>query len=158
MDTLSTRRSRVQDSFRRILFSPRYFTYKPGKKSAPPLFLEDENIFQKLATLVLCGIVIKTVRPPTHAPTAVRVSNSYCRSVFTCFSRWLHWYRSRTIEISWWNYCTRSGTRVQAFKISSNLEFSKYRGYWYSGTFFSTMYIRLLYINLYCSKFPLSMW
>ena len=25
----------------------------PGKKSAPPLFLEDENIFQKSATLVV---------------------------------------------------------------------------------------------------------
>jgi hypothetical protein len=28
----------------------------PGKKSAPPLFLEDENFFQKSATLVRCGI------------------------------------------------------------------------------------------------------
>ena len=28
----------------------------PGKKSAPPLFLEDENIFQKSAPLVPWGI------------------------------------------------------------------------------------------------------
>ena len=42
--------------------------------------------------------------------------------------------------------------------IYHNLEFSKYRGYRYSRTFFSTMYIRLLYINLYCSKFPLLIW
>ena len=28
----------------------------PGKKSAPPLFLEDENIFQKSASMVPCGI------------------------------------------------------------------------------------------------------
>ena len=28
----------------------------PGKKSAPPLFLEDENFFQKSAPLVLWGI------------------------------------------------------------------------------------------------------
>jgi hypothetical protein len=27
--------------------------YKPGKKSAPPLFLEDENVFQKSARVVL---------------------------------------------------------------------------------------------------------
>jgi hypothetical protein len=33
----------------------------PAKKSALPLFLEDENIFQKSATLVRCGIVIETV-------------------------------------------------------------------------------------------------
>ena len=33
----------------------------PAKKSAPPLFLEDENIFQKSATLVLFRIVIETV-------------------------------------------------------------------------------------------------
>ena len=40
-------------------------------------------------------------------PTAVRVSNSYCRSVSTCFSGRLPWYR--TIEVSWWNYW-KSGT------------------------------------------------
>ena len=28
----------------------------PGKKSAPPLFLEDENFFQKSASMVLWGI------------------------------------------------------------------------------------------------------
>ena len=28
----------------------------PGKKSAPPLFLEDENIFQKSASMVPWGI------------------------------------------------------------------------------------------------------
>jgi hypothetical protein len=28
--------------------------YKPGKKSAPPVFLEDENIFQKSATSMDC--------------------------------------------------------------------------------------------------------
>ena len=31
----------------------------PGKKSAPPLFLEDENIFQKSASVVLSGIAIE---------------------------------------------------------------------------------------------------
>jgi hypothetical protein len=31
----------------------------PGEKSAPPLFLEDENIFQKSARVVLCGIAIE---------------------------------------------------------------------------------------------------
>ena len=40
-------------------------------------------------------------------------------------------------------------------EIGSILNFSKYRGYRYSGTFFSTMYIQLLYIDLNCSKFPL---
>jgi hypothetical protein len=29
--------------------------YKPGEKSAPPLFLKDENIFQKLARVVERG-------------------------------------------------------------------------------------------------------
>ena len=29
-----------------------------SKASAPPLFLEDENIFQKSAPLVPCGLVI----------------------------------------------------------------------------------------------------
>jgi hypothetical protein len=28
----------------------------PGEKSAPPLFLEDENIFQKSASMVQWGI------------------------------------------------------------------------------------------------------
>ncbi len=28
----------------------------PGKKSAPPLFLEDENFFQKSATMVPWGV------------------------------------------------------------------------------------------------------
>jgi hypothetical protein len=31
----------------------------PEKKSAPPLFLEDENIFQKSAPLVVSGIAIE---------------------------------------------------------------------------------------------------
>jgi hypothetical protein len=31
------------------------------RKSAPPLFLEDDNIFQKSATLVLSGIVIELI-------------------------------------------------------------------------------------------------
>ena len=31
----------------------------PGKKSAPPLFLEDENFFQKSARVVLVGIVVE---------------------------------------------------------------------------------------------------
>jgi hypothetical protein len=31
----------------------------PGKKSAPPLFLEDENIFQKSASMVASGIAIE---------------------------------------------------------------------------------------------------
>jgi hypothetical protein len=35
----------------------------PEKKSAPPLFLEDENIFQKSATLVLSRIpAVRLVR------------------------------------------------------------------------------------------------
>jgi hypothetical protein len=33
----------------------------PGKKSAPPLFLQDENIFQKSATLVPRGMANKMV-------------------------------------------------------------------------------------------------
>jgi hypothetical protein len=33
-------------------FCPYTPPYKPGEKSAPPLFLDDENIFQKSATLV----------------------------------------------------------------------------------------------------------
>jgi hypothetical protein len=33
----------------------------PGKKSAPPLFPEDENIFQKSATLVPRGMANKMV-------------------------------------------------------------------------------------------------
>ena len=33
----------------------------PGKKSAPPLFLVDENFFQKSATLVRWGIEFPTV-------------------------------------------------------------------------------------------------
>jgi hypothetical protein len=32
-----------------------------GKKSAPPLFLKDENVFQKSAPLVWCGIEFPTV-------------------------------------------------------------------------------------------------
>jgi hypothetical protein len=31
----------------------------PGGKSAPPLFLEDENIFQKSASMVVSGIAIE---------------------------------------------------------------------------------------------------
>ena len=31
----------------------------PGKKSAPPLFLEDENFFQKSASMVVSGIAIE---------------------------------------------------------------------------------------------------
>jgi hypothetical protein len=31
----------------------------PGKKSAPPLFLEDENIFQKSASVVVGGIAVE---------------------------------------------------------------------------------------------------
>ena len=31
----------------------------PGKKSAPPLFLEDENIFQNPASVVAPGIAIE---------------------------------------------------------------------------------------------------
>ena len=38
----------------------------------------------------------------------------------------------------------------------TNTKFSKYMGYRYFGPFFSTMCIRLLYIKLYCSKYPLS--
>jgi hypothetical protein len=34
----------------------------PGKKSAPPLFLEYENIFQKLASVVVRGIA-KELQP-----------------------------------------------------------------------------------------------
>jgi hypothetical protein len=30
----------------------------PEKKSAPPLFLEDENIFQNSASVVVCGIEV----------------------------------------------------------------------------------------------------
>ena len=41
-------------------------------------------------------------------------------------------------------------------EIGSIFDFFKIQGIPYSGTFFSTMYIQLLYINLYCSKFPLS--
>jgi hypothetical protein len=33
----------------------------PGKKSAPHLVLKDENIFQKSASMVRCGIPIETV-------------------------------------------------------------------------------------------------
>ena len=38
----------------------------PGKKSAPPLFLEDENFFQKSAPLVLCIWGIKFPLEPTE--------------------------------------------------------------------------------------------
>jgi hypothetical protein len=31
----------------------------PGKKSAPPIFLNDENIFQKSARVVPWGIAVK---------------------------------------------------------------------------------------------------
>ena len=44
--------------------------------------------------------------------------------------------------------------RISHAESTRFLKFSKYRGYRYSRTFFSKMYIRLLYINLYCSKFP----
>jgi hypothetical protein len=31
----------------------------PGKKSAPPLFLEEDNIFQKSASVVVGGIAVE---------------------------------------------------------------------------------------------------
>jgi hypothetical protein len=40
-------------------FCPYNPPYKPGKKSAPTLFLEDEDIFQKSASVVVGGIALE---------------------------------------------------------------------------------------------------
>jgi hypothetical protein len=41
------------------VYNPPYWHTNPGKKSAPPLFLEDDNIFQKSASVVVGGIAVE---------------------------------------------------------------------------------------------------
>jgi hypothetical protein len=58
MDTLSTRRSRVEDSFRRILFSPRYFSYGPGYAKCVPRIRSTLNHCESIHVLFRLGIYV----------------------------------------------------------------------------------------------------
>ena len=67
----------------------------PGKKSAPPLFLEDENIFQKSASVVVGGIAVRLqLRRPIFEKSSHLREKRKGADFFPGFVWWVVWAES----------------------------------------------------------------